>query len=174
MRKRASGATKNRRSSLHLVSELFPGTPVGAVGLREAFDPVGHVGQIHRPLHAGRRAAAADGTRGDRFVRNDRHFRPDRDRRVRHLALFVNVHGGSSNNSKIEFCETAREGGRTVTPLIRTRFGGGGVRRTPSRWCRYLHTRGSGGRRGRFVSDQFGRMFADENNVARGASEMRF
>ena len=43
-----------------------------------------------------------------------------------------------------------------------------------SRWCRHLHTRGSGGRRGRFVSDQFGRMFADENNVARGTSEMRF
>ena len=48
------------------------------------------------------------------------------------------------------------------------------VRRTPSRWCRYLHTRGRGGRRGRFVADQFGRMFADENNVARGTSEMRF
>ena len=75
---------------------------------------------------------------------------------------------------KIEFRDTARKGGRTVTPLIRTRFGGGGVRRTPSRWCRYLHTRGGGGRRGRFVSDQFGRMFADENNVARGTSEMRF
>ena len=44
----------------------------------------------------------------------------------------------------------------------------GGVRRTPSNWCRYLHTRRRGGRRGRFVSDQFGRMFADENNVARG------
>ena len=29
---------------------------------------------------------------------------------------------------------------------------------------------GRGGRRGRFVSDQFGRMFADENNVARGIS----
>ena len=33
---------------------------------------------------------------------------------------------GSSENSKIEFCENARKGGRTVRPLIRTRFGSGG------------------------------------------------
>ena len=34
--------------------------------------------------------------------------------------------GGRPENSKIEFCETARKGGRTVTPLIQTKFGGGG------------------------------------------------
>ena len=67
----------------------------------------------------------------------------------------------------------ARGGGRSRRSSGRD-SGVGGVRRTPSRWCRYLHTRGRGGRRGRFVSDQFGRMFADENNVARGTSEMRF
>ena len=157
-----------------VAGELFPAAAVPAFRLWEAFDAVGHVGQIHRPLHAGRGATAAEGPLGDRFARNDRRFRPDPYRCGPGEALFVNVHRGRPKNSRIEFCETARKGRRTVTRLIRTRFGGGGVRRTPSRWCRYLHTRGRGGRRGRFVADQFGRMFADENNVARGTSEMRF
>ena len=34
---------------------LCPGPSVGAAGRREPFDPVGHVGQIHRPLLAGPR-----------------------------------------------------------------------------------------------------------------------
>ena len=132
------------------------------------------LGEILRPRRAGFCTPAAEGPLGDVFARNERVFGPRGDRNVRDLGLFVNVHRGSSENSKIEFCENARKGGRTVTLLIRTRFGGGGGRRTPSRWCRYLHTRGRGGRRGRFVADQFGRMFADANNVARGTSEMRF
>ena len=70
-----------------------------------------------------------------------------------------------SNSAKMR----ARGGGRSGRSSGRD-SGVGGVRRTPSRWCRYLHTRGRGGRRGRFVADQFGRMFADENNGARGTS----
>ena len=153
---------------------LASGAQIRPSGRREPFDPVGDVGEILRPRRAGFCTPAAEGPLGDVFARNERGFGPRGDRHVRDLGLFVNVDRGSSENLKIEFCETAREGGRTVRRRSWTRFGGGGVRRTPSRWCRHLHTRGRGARRGRFVSDQFGRMFADENNVARGTSEMRF
>ena len=73
-----------------------------------------------------RGAASTEVARGHRFARNERGFGPRGDRHVRDLGLFVNVHKGSSEILEIEFCENARKGGRTVTPLIRTRFGGGG------------------------------------------------
>ena len=37
-----------------VAGELCPGPSVGAAGLREPFDPIGHVGQVHRPLRVGR------------------------------------------------------------------------------------------------------------------------
>ena len=79
-------------------------------------------------------------------------------------------------NPHVRICGGPGSATTLVYPTAFTlwRFGGGGVRHTPSSWCRHLHTRGRGGRRGRFVADQFGRMFTDENNVVRGTSETRF
>ena len=81
-----------------VAGELFPGPAVSPTGLREAFDPVGHVGHIHRPLRAGLGASAAEVTRGHGFGRNQRFFGPFCDRDVRGGALFVNVHRGVARN----------------------------------------------------------------------------
>ena len=157
-----------------IAGDLGPGPSVAAFGLREAFDAVGHVGHEHRPLRPGGGTAAAERSESEIFTYVYRRFRLDLHFAGRGEALFINVHRGSSRNFKIEFCETAREGGRTVTPLIRTRFGGGGVRRTRAVGVDTSTIAAAAGVEVVSFLTSFGRMFADENNVARGTSEMRF
>ena len=114
-----------------VAGDLAPGPSVAALGLREAFDPVGHVGEIHRPLRAGGGAAAAEGPRGDHVTRNDRLFRPNRDRSGRGGTLFVNVHRGRPNYRRSNFAKLrARGGGRSRRSSGRdSGVGGDGARR---------------------------------------------
>ena len=77
-----------------VAGELGPGSPVLAFGLREAFNPVGHVGHADRPLHSGNRASAMERGRGDVIGQIRAPFRPNLDFRERAQGLFVNVYGG--------------------------------------------------------------------------------
>ena len=134
-------------------------------GLREALDPVGHVGHIHRPLRAGLGAAPAEVPRGHRFRRNQRFFGPFGNRDVRGGALFVNVHRGSPGIFKIEFCENARKRGRTVTTVCPGEIlGVGGCGHAELSVSMHPHARHR--RASRSFPDQFGRLCADE--VPRG------